>query len=299
MKNIIYVPAFLFTLFLVVGLLIFYIPDHTSNDQPIPESYFPNVIFDLDFYQNPHKIDLQIYHSLTQNYTNYEYFPKILHSQVIINQTNPFELPVNPILPSNNNVAINFCHNRYYLAWRTSLFHFATNTTRIHIVSRTDLNFESNDWDFEKTIYIASDIREPDFICVNNTVKFSYFMSSDSINEFTPKGLFQIEKVSQNVQNTGPDFWSEPVQIGLPDEVIWQYVYENGTYYYTSYSGGEFSFKFKQDQINYLNWTIIDTENFTQSQQPNHTFYAEKYQQDHSVYEGGINEMAINFDLFA
>lgn len=104
------------------------------------------------------------------------------------------------ILSSNANGAITYFQNRIYLAFRTSTFHFANNETRIYIVSsKTDKII----WEHEKTIYLKTDMREPEFFEFNNNLQFVFFEAGTNPIAFEPKRLLRITRLAFNR-------WTEP-----------------------------------------------------------------------------------------
>jgi len=72
--------------------------------------------------------------------------------------------------------------NRLFIGFRTAPFHFASETTEMYILSSTDMG---QSWDYETSIKLGYDVREPYFINFNNTLIFSFFEAGKRATSFT------------------------------------------------------------------------------------------------------------------
>ena len=120
-------------------------------------------------------------------------------------------------MASNNNVAGVMHGERLYLAWRTAPLHFAGHQTRLHLVSSPDMG---ESWDWEATIYLGTDLREPMFLSINNTLYFSFFQAGTNPVDFEPLGLYRMENLAVGV-------WTGPDKYGHEGEVVWEIVKVN------------------------------------------------------------------------
>ena len=117
-------------------------------------------------------------------------------------------------MASNNNIAGVMHGGRLYLAWRTAPLHFAGHQTRLHIVSSPDMG---GSWEWEATIYLGTDLREPMFLSINDTLYFSFFQAGTNPVDFEPLGLYRMENLAVGV-------WSGPEKYGHEGEVVWEIV---------------------------------------------------------------------------
>ena len=120
-------------------------------------------------------------------------------------------------MASNNNIAGVMHGERLYLAWRTAPLHFAGHQTRIHLVSSPDMG---ESWDWEATIYLGTDLREPMFLSINDTLYFSFFQAGTNPVDFEPLGLYRMENLAVGV-------WTGPEKYGHEGEVVWEIVRVN------------------------------------------------------------------------
>ncbi|XP_023330192.1 uncharacterized protein LOC111702671 [Eurytemora carolleeae] len=130
-------------------------------------------------------------------------------------------------MESNNNVAAKLFRGRLYVGWRTAPVHFASVETRLHIVSSGN---NGSTWEYEQTIFLGSDLREPFFVEAEGNLLFYFFQGGSNPLDFEPKALYQMLRLENGL-------WTEPVVFGHEGEVIWEVVEHNGTLYSQSYSG--------------------------------------------------------------
>mmetsp|Transcript_47271 Transcript_47271/g.122166 ORF Transcript_47271/g.122166 Transcript_47271/m.122166 type:complete len:417 (-) Transcript_47271:2071-3321(-) len=174
---------------------------------------------------------------------------------------------------SNNCIAIEQFDGRYFLAWRSGPYHFASDKTKIYIISSND----TVSWQHEHTIFLDRDMREPFFLPFNGTLIFSFFSAGTDPIAFQPHLLLHIRR-------EGNGQWSDPEPWGAPTEIAWQIRERDGRAYATSYRGNHYGVTTPDVRVFFnvsddgWNWAPM--------------------QEDHSVmYEGGVNEVGWTFDL--
>lgn len=127
---------------------------------------------------------------------------------------------------SNNNLDVIEFEGRYYVGIRTAPNHFASKKTKLYIMSTTDFN----DWQFEREIFMESDLREPRFYSRNDTLFFICFRGGRKKFKFEPNGIYQTTKVHGT--------WSEPREMDLPlGYVPWRVKEHEGLFYLSTYEG--------------------------------------------------------------
>lgn len=117
-------------------------------------------------------------------------------------------------MASNNNIAGVMHGGRLYLAWRTAPLHFAGHQTRLQLVSSPDMG---GSWDWEASLYLGTDLREPMFLSINDTLYFSFFQAGTNPVDFEPLGLYRMENLAVGV-------WTGPEKYGHEGEVVWEIV---------------------------------------------------------------------------
>jgi len=180
-------------------------------------------------------------------------------------------------MESNNNIAGVFHNERVYLAWRTAPLHFAGKDTRIHMVSSVDFG---ETWDFEATIFLGTDLREPMFLSLNGHLYFSFFQAGTNPVDFEPLGLWRMKQLRVGE-------WTEPELYGHEGEVVWEIIKENGTAYSQSYSG-QYGLPGDGTDLGQLNM-------FLNKSQDGITW--EPVGSNNSTYFGGLTEVGFYFDL--
>ena len=198
-------------------------------------------------------------------------------------------------MASNNNVAGVMHGDRLYLAWRTAPLHFAGHQTRLHLVSSPD---EGGSWDWEATIYLGTDLREPMFLSINDTLYFSFFQAGTNPVDFEPLGLYRMENLAVGV-------WTGPEKYGHEGEVVWEIVkvtqtrfkfrsflfilsfQENGTAYSQSYSG-QYGLPGDGTDLGQLDMFLnVSTDGVSWEQAGSSNI----------TYHGGLTEVGFSFDL--
>ncbi len=163
--------------------------------------------------------------------------------------------PETEALDSNNNLDVIRHDGRVYLAWRTSIDHFAGPETRMHVVSSAD----ELTWTHETSIALGTDVREPRFLELGTSL-FLYvsILGSDPL-AFEPMGVRVTERRADGT-------WTELEDIGLPGYIAWRTRTERGTPYMLAYLGGEHIYLFDGEplSVDFLTttdgraWTPVD-----------------------------------------
>ena len=135
-------------------------------------------------------------------------------------------LPVTPQL-ANNNLAVIDHEGRTYLAWRTGPSHFASELVQMHVVSSED----GQTWQHEVTFDLDTDLREPQFVSWQGTLRFYFAVLGTSSLDFAPQGM----KTSVQV---APGEWSPPEDIFESDFIPWRTKVLDGRLYMIGYTGG-------------------------------------------------------------
>ena len=172
---------------------------------------------------------------------------------------------------SNNNVAIEFYSHRLFVAFRNSDSHFASEQTRVYIVSTED----GKNWDVELELGANKDIREPLLAVMNGKLHFYYFEAGINPFAFEPGHSFvQVRE--------GPGIWSTKSKIGLKGEVFWSIKKRGNALYSTSYVGNHYEI---------FNSSNIDLNFRKSSNGKNFEMVG-----NGPVYNGGVSETAFEFD---
>jgi hypothetical protein len=177
------------------------------------------------------------------------------------------------LLASNNNVALERFDGRLFMAWRNSPNHFASEKTRMIVVSSGD---EGRTWEHEAVVKLGTDVREPFLLAFQGRLTFSFFQAGKNPFKFEPKRLLRIVR-----QSAGK--WSSPEEWGEPGEIAWELKVRDGRAWATTYIGNHYGagegkvavhFKSSTDGIE---WNDVDP-----SGSP--------------VYVGGVSEVGFDFD---
>ena len=127
---------------------------------------------------------------------------------------------------SNNNLDLTNFQDRYYVAFRTAPTHFASAKTWLYVVSSSDLN----KWDFEDSIHLNYDMREPRFYAHHDTLFLMFFRGGNKMLRFEPNEIL----VTYRTRTVG---WTHPVNVGLDGYVPWRIRTRNDTLYLSAYYG--------------------------------------------------------------
>ncbi|MCB9687977.1 MAG: exo-alpha-sialidase [Alphaproteobacteria bacterium] len=139
-------------------------------------------------------------------------------------------LPVTP-QASNNNVSILVAEETLFLAWRTAPSHFADVGTEMHVVSSTD---DGAHWDFEHTIALGSDVREPALLLLDGQVSLHFFQGGTNPFAFEPRAIWRSVRCA-------PGEWTdEIIEEGDDERVVWDLKVRDGRPLRTSYTGDHY-----------------------------------------------------------
>ena len=140
---------------------------------------------------------------------------------------------------SNNNVSIYLHDGLLYMGFRSSETHFASEDSRIHLVSSDDLGVT---WDFEGTWALGADAREPLLYAVGDQLFFQFFEAGTDPLAFEPRQIWRTEY-------RGPGDWTEPVSWGEETEVPWEVVVRDEGAWMTSYAGGHYDLTGGEEEV--------------------------------------------------
>jgi hypothetical protein len=134
-----------------------------------------------------------------------------------------------PVVPqrANNNLAVVDHDGRTYLAWRTGPNHFASAAVQMHVISSAD----GEAWDHEVTFDLDTDLREPQLVSWNGTLRMFFAVLGTSSLDFEPQGM------KTSVKNADGS-WSEPEDIFETDFIPWRIKPLDGRLYMIGYTGG-------------------------------------------------------------
>ncbi len=173
---------------------------------------------------------------------------------------------------SNNNVDIIYFQDRLFMAWRTGPTHFASEDVLMYIVSSTDGGVT---WDYESTVDLDSDVREPRFLAYRGKLQLLFFQAGTDLVAFEPITMWRMHR-------RGFGDWTDPEILVDGPEVPWRVKVRNGIAWMTSYAGEHYAggntrveVYFKQSTDGLL-WELVDDQPW--------------------VYEGGVSEAAFEFD---
>lgn len=175
---------------------------------------------------------------------------------------------------ASNNVAIQLFEDQLFLGFRTAMFHFASRDTVMYVISSTDLG---ETWEHEQTIALGTDVREPFFYVVNDTLYFTFFEAGDDPMDFEPRALWRTRR-------EGLARWTEIEQWGDAGEVAWDIKVRSGQAYLTSYVG-----------TNYASGPSGNTVRFSTA--PDGLAWRPASGDDPAVYHGGCSEAAWELDV--
>ncbi len=129
---------------------------------------------------------------------------------------------------SNNNLDLIKFHDKYYAAFRTAPNHFASAKAKLYVISSKDLK----KWDYEYTISLKSDLREPRFALLKDSLFLYFFRGGTRTFKFEPKEVL-VTSTSGNMQ------WTPPANIGLDGFVPWRLRNKKDTLFLSAYYGKE------------------------------------------------------------
>jgi len=128
---------------------------------------------------------------------------------------------------SNNNLDIAWYDGRIFLAFRTAPTHFASSETVMYVVSTTD---EVN-WRYEGTFAQDTDLREPRFAAIGDSLVLYFAILGDNAIAFEPQGTVHYRYES-------PGVWGPEVVWPDATFIPWRIKDIDGTLYLIGYTGG-------------------------------------------------------------
>lgn len=132
---------------------------------------------------------------------------------------------------SNNNVDIVLHGGRLFLAWRTAPTHWASEDTRMVVISSGDLG---GSWRFEASYALGADLREPRFLSFRGRLHLHFFEGGTSLTSFTPRFMWRVERGTDGT-------WSAPERFGGAGEVPWAIKARRGRVFLSSYLGEHYN----------------------------------------------------------
>jgi hypothetical protein len=130
-------------------------------------------------------------------------------------------------MASNNNVDLAQFEGRAYMAYRTAPTHFASEETRLVVVSSSDRKA----WDLELSFGLEkSDLREPRFLVFQGKLFLYFFRGGSNPLNFEPQSIYVRERDA-----TGA--WGEARAIFRPGYVVWRAKARGDVAYMSVYHG--------------------------------------------------------------
>lgn len=175
---------------------------------------------------------------------------------------------------SNNNLDIIDHEGRFFFAFRTGPDHFASDQTRMYIVSTTD----EKTWTYETKLQLGIDVREPRFLSFKGRL-FLYFASLglDPL-AFEPGHMYFTERLAEGE-------WSAPVSTFADGFIPWRIKVFDGKPIMIGYTGGEHIYDFTGKPLHIY---LLTTKNGTDWEPLN--------PKREYVLESGGSETDIEFD---
>lgn len=171
---------------------------------------------------------------------------------------------------SNNNVDIAYYDGRLFMSWRSGPTHFASEDPQMHVMSSADNGLT---WDFEHTIDLDTDLREPRLISYKGELQLLFFQAGVIMTAFEPQRILRTWR-------KGFQDWTELETVNPEPEVPWDIKVRNGRLLMTSYAGGHY----EEDS---------DVEVFFKESTDGLVW--EKINNKETVYTGGVSEVAFEF----
>ena len=177
------------------------------------------------------------------------------------------------VQPSNNNLAIAIHDGRLFFAWRSAPSHFASDRTRLNVVSSADFG---HSWTFETRVALGKDIREPFLLSVGPRL-FLYFAElGDKSYAFEPGRLWRMERLADGT-------WSDREPWGDTKEMAWEFKVRRGRAWVTSYRGKHYG----------LGPSSVEVSLRTSG---DGVHWSAPGGRSSVVYRGGVSEAAFEFD---
>lgn len=176
---------------------------------------------------------------------------------------------------SNNNVSITIFENRLFLAYRTSLTHFASKKTKLYVIS----SLNGIDWEFEAEVSNQTDLREPQLMVLDHQLHFFFFEGGSNPFKFKPTQMLKLTRLA-------PGVWTNPVPFLEKGEVPWEMKTRKAVNYLSSYSGPHYNLTGKSN-LNVMFKKIVNGDVFLSADETARTSV---------VYNGGVSETGWEFD---
>lgn len=171
---------------------------------------------------------------------------------------------------SNNNVDICYFEGRLFMSWRSGPTHFASEDPQMHVMSSQD---DGKTWEFEHTIDIDTDLREPRLIPYQGKLQLLFFQAGVIMTAFQPQRILRTWR-------NGFQDWSDLETVNPEPEVPWDIKVRNDRLFMTSYAGGHYE---------------EDSEVEVYFKESTDGLSWEKVNGKESVYTGGVSEVAFEF----
>lgn len=134
------------------------------------------------------------------------------------------------VMTSNNNLDVIEHAGRVFLAFRTAPWHFASDQTKMYVVSSDPAGL--GPWRFEAEFFLKTDVREPRFLSLNDKL-FIYFARLG----VDPK-KFEPGQMLYSVRDANGT-WSKPEEIFEKGFIPWRIVWYREHPLLVGYTGGE------------------------------------------------------------
>lgn len=134
---------------------------------------------------------------------------------------------------SNNNLDVVRHQGRVWLAWRTAPDHFASDQTRIVVVSSDD----EVTWRYEAEFQRQTDLREPRLLELNGRLFLYLAELGANALAFEPEGTLVSERLSDGT-------WTPLASTGPDGMILWRARILDGTPFLLGYTGGEHEYTF-------------------------------------------------------
>lgn len=164
--------------------------------------------------------------------------------QLIPSHQLPNQIEVNT---SNNNLDVIHFNDELYLAWRTSVSHFASSQSRLYIIRQT----ADGRWHYETEIHTGRDLREPRFLSLNGEL-FLYFAEL-GVNPlaFQPGRTLMVKKDQQG-------HWTPNQTLFSNGFIPWRINWVDGAPVMIGYRGGEDIYQADQSELQLMLLTTDD-----------------------------------------
>jgi hypothetical protein len=175
---------------------------------------------------------------------------------------------------SNNNVSIELFDSKLFMVWRSSKDHFASANTVTYVAYSEN---HGATWTKDLEFSTGADVREGLLKVIGGKLHLYYFEGGTKSTKFDPKHVMHRVRDENG-------HWSEPVAISGPKEVLWELKENGDKVYKLSYQGPHY--RFIPGILNVKFEETTDGETWAPADQA----------KDNVVYQGGVSEVAIEFD---